>query len=654
MNQATTAERARQQQWATRHLERGGPFFSFSLDGTPSDQFLPHWHFAATTLDLGQHRRKHHLTWTDAATGLEVRGQAIEYGDFPTVEWTLHLCNTGASPSPLVRDLHPLTMDLRRQPKGEFVLHHWSGDACTPDSYQPHHLELPPGAGHTFAPAGGRPCNQAFPYFNLEWNHRGLIAAIGWPGQWALHLRRDEGERLHLSAGQELTCFRLEPGEEVRTPLVVLQFWEGDQTRSQNLWRRWMLAHNLPRDAAGVLPPPLLASCSGGFFPGLKCNETDEKFFIDTLLNHGVPLDYWWMDAGWYPCGDNWPNTGTWEPDPERFPRGLRGVTDHAHNKGLKAIVWFEPARVAPGSWLDQQHPEWLLGTAGEQRLLNLGDPQARAWLTDHVSGLISSQGIDLYRQDFNIDPLSFWRAADSPERQGLTEIRHVEGYLAYWDALRQRHPGLLIDSCASGGRRNDLETLRRAVPLLRSDYQSFQGDPAYAPGNQGHTYGLSSWIPYYGQGVYYRDEHLEYNVRSHFCPAFGLGIDVRQPGIDWPRFTKLLAEWRAISASLLGDFYPLTPYSLDESVWMAWQFHRPEKNQGAVQAFRRTRSSDKKMRFRLQGLEPAAEYAVEDLDTHKTQQLRGAELMGPGLEVRISAKPGAALFSYRMVEKRN
>jgi alpha-galactosidase len=112
------------------------------------------------------------------------------------------------------------------------------------------------------------------------------------------------------------------------------------------------------------------------------------------------------------------------------------------------------------------------------------------------VSGLITGQGIDLYRQDFNMDPLGYWRAADEPDRQGITEMRHVEGYLAYWDELRRRHPGLLIDSCASGGRRNDLETLRRAVPLLRSDYQSFQGDPAYAPGNQGHTYGLSSCAP--------------------------------------------------------------------------------------------------------------------------------------------------------------
>ena len=123
----------------------------------------------------------------------------------------------------------------------------------------------------------------------------------------------------------------------------------------------------------------------------------------------------------------------------------------------------------------------------------NLGNPEACQWLTDHVDRLLTEQAIDLYRQDFNIDPLDFWKTGDTEDRQGITEIRYVEGYLAYWDELRRRHPDMLIDSCASGGRRNDLETMRRAVPLLRSDYIM---EPV---GNQCHTYGMSFWYPYYG-----------------------------------------------------------------------------------------------------------------------------------------------------------
>jgi len=31
------------------------------------------------------------------------------------------------------------------------------------------------------------------------------------------------------------------------------------------------------------------------------------------------------------------------------------------------------------------------------------------------------------------MDPLPYWRGNDSPDRQGLTEIRHVTDYFAYW-----------------------------------------------------------------------------------------------------------------------------------------------------------------------------------------------------------------------------
>jgi alpha-galactosidase len=419
---------------------------------------------------------------------------------------------------------------------------------------------------------------------------------------------------VRVRGGQELTRFKLRPGEEARSPLIALQFWQGDRVRAQNVWRRWMLAHNLPRTRDGNLPPPIFSSCSGGFFPGIRTSEEGERQFITAFTQAGVKLDYWWIDAGWYACTD-WPQTGTWTPDPIRYPHGFRPVSDLAHAKGMGLIVWFEPERVTPGTFLYTNNPAWLLGRDGEQKLLNLGNAEARQWLTDHVDGMLRREGIDFYRQDFNIDPLPYWRANDAPDRQGLTEMRDIEGYLAYWDELRRRHPGLLIDSCASGGRRNDLETLRRAVPLLRSDYQSFDGNPAFAPGNQGHTYGLSSWIPYYGQGVYFSDRDFVYSARSYLSPAFAIAADVRKPGVDWALIRRLGEQWRQVADCLLGDFYPLTSYQLNEELWLAWQFDLPERQKGMVQVFRRVGSNYESARFKLRNLIPEARYVVTDLD---------------------------------------
>ena len=414
--------------------------FSFVYDGKASGELLSAWPKKVQTKKLDGDRTQRTSTWTDPKTGLEVRSVVVDYGDFPAVEWTVYFTNPGKEVSPLLENVQGLDARLERSAEGEFLLHHWKGDTSAPDLYQPLDLLLGPNVQQRFAPAGGRGSNGAFPYYNLALPGGGLMLAVGWPGQWATTFSRDAQRGLRITAGQELTHLGLPPGQQIRTPLVALLFWQGrDTVRAQNLWRRWMWAHNVPRTADGKLPPPILfGNTSGEFNEMCNANEENQKSFIDRYREEQVKIDYWWMDAGWYPCGGQWWNTGTWEPDPKRFPHGLRAISDHAHAQGVKTLVWFEPERVHGDTWLARNRRQWLLGGT----LLDLGNPEAFHWLTDHTDGVLGQQGIDLYRQDFNMDPLALWRANDPPDRRGLTENLHVQNYLAYWDALRQRHPG--------------------------------------------------------------------------------------------------------------------------------------------------------------------------------------------------------------------
>ena len=99
-----------------------------------------------------------------------------------------------------------------------------------------------------------------------------------------------------------------------------------------------------------------------------------------------------------------------------------------------------------------------------------------------------------------------------------------------------------------------------------------------------------------------------------------------------------------------MGDFYPLTPYSLDESVWMAWQFDIPENGEGVVQAFRRPQSPDDTATYRLRGLEANAVYELTSLDRGEERRAKGRELMQQGLQVTAKQKPWAAIVLYRKV----
>ena len=616
------------------------PVFSFVYGDQPSGKLLAAWPRKSQANKLSRDRTQHTLTWTDPKTGLKVRCVAVLYADFPVVEWTVYFKNTGQRNTAVLASLQAIDTQIERSREGEYLLKYHKGDTCAPDLYQPLEQVLTPKSELRLAPTGGRGTNHAFPYYNLTMPGGGLILAVGWPGQWAATFARDAGRGLRIVAGQELTRLVLHPGEEVRTPLVALMFWEGaDAQRAQNLWRRWMIAHNLPRTADGKLPAPIMpGNTSLEFNEMCDANEENQKLFINRYVQERVPIDYWWMDAGWYPC-KGWPQTGTWEPDLKRFPRGLRAISDHARAKGIQTLVWFEPERVAAGTWLAEKHPEWLLGG----KLLNLGNPEARKWLTDHVDRVLREQGIDLYRQDFNMDPLSFWRRNDAPDRQGMTENLHVQGYLAYWDALRQRHPKLLIDSCASGGRRNDLETMRRAVPLHPTDYNY-----SHLAAKQAFHQSLFQWIPYFGSNTLPIDTVDAYAIRSGHALSVVLGYDLRRKDLDYALLRKLTQEVRLVAPYYYGDYYPLTPYSLSEEAWIAWQFHRPDTGDGLIEVFRRPRSPKASMCLKLCGLDASAVYEMKNLDAEDTTRASGRELMEKGMPVSLARRPQAAVIAYK------
>jgi alpha-galactosidase len=636
-------EKKIKENWVKEHLLGDNPKlpFSFIFDGKASSDLLKTWQKKTETNKVDINRTQYIITWTDNKTGLEVRCLAVEYSDFSVIDWTVYFKNTGTSNTPILKDIQGLDSRFEKDTNGKFVLHGNKGDWCVAESYEPYHLTLDPNMKKRFAPVGGRPTNgpEGWPYYNLQMPGGGLIIAVGWPGQWATSFVRDDKDGLRIVAGQEQTNLYLKPGERIRTPFITLQFWQGtDTVRAQNLWRRYFLAHIIPT-INDKIPQPMSQM---QLAPSAKGSEEEQLSEAKKFEDAGIDIDLYWNDAGWYPCDGDWEKTGTWEIDAKRYPNGFKPIADWVHYRGKKLIVWFEPERVGDkNSYLAKRHPEWLLG----RTLLNMGIPEARKWVVERVDSIIKENEIDYYRQDFNIDPLSYWRKNDSLDRQGVTENFYVQGYLNFWDILLQRHQfhlplsDLLIDACASGGRRNDLETMRRAVPLLRSDFQPANNYEA----QHGQTYGLSSWIPYYGSGVYAVDK---YAVRSFYMPSFGLGGNQ-----DLKNVKVYFDEWRKVGPLMLSDYYPLTSYSLKLDQWIAWQFNRVEKGDGLVQAFRRDNCDTSTRTFLLNNLDPAGQYEITDFDVEGSTEVSGKVLMEKGLTIDIKDKPGAAVITYKKIK---
>jgi alpha-galactosidase len=660
----TAEENAAAAQWAQSRVfteDKKLPF-SFTRAGESSNALLHDWKRTDATHEMDAQRRERTRTWTEAATGIEVRLVSTEYVGFPVVEWTVWIKNTGKADSPLFENIQGFDCTLAASVTDVFSLHGIRGDTCKAESFQPWTHELKTGARHVFSPpakggyASGKSSDgpNGWPYWNLQTPGGGMILAVGWPGQWEATFERSEHGSIHLRAGQQLTHLVLKPGEEIRTPSSTLLFWQGqDVVRAQNVWRSWYLAYVLPRIGGEPQPPTTQVQVGGSLATWPN---------VQAYLDAGIKPDILWRDAGsdskstWYPSAGarkpEWLNTGTWDPDPSRYPQGFRPFSDKARTNGMQFLLWFEPERVGdPGSWLGKYHPEWLLPGNSAGDVLNLGNQNALEWVIEHIDGMVKSEGLDWYREDLNGDGYATaWRKADASDRQGITENLHVQGHLAFWDELRRRNPSLRIDSCASGGRRNDLETMRRSVPLLRSDWSvmDFKDAPLQREGNQSQTYGLSSWLPWQGAGAHSTDS---YSVRSYYLTGFGMII----PG-GWRKSVESIAavrngyaECRRIAPLMLGDYYPLTPHSLDTTSWIVWQFHRPDLGEGVVQAFRRPDAPSDKLSVKLHGLVAEQRYEIENLDGGREVRT-GAELMR-GYDITLREKPAAAVLVLKAVQ---
>jgi len=616
--------------------------FSFLYGEQASASLLPGWSRTVSEERLPG-RTRTSVSYDDPATGLRVTAEVTTFDRFPAIDWVLYFENRGGANTPILSQVQALDLETSTgNSKRAAVLHTLIGDVCGETTFTPTRTPLGIGQSISAAPQGGRPSNQAWPFLDLEYRNEGVITAIGWSGQWAYSLDRAASGPTRLRAGMELTHFYLSPGERIRSPRIVLLPWSGDRTAAHNRFRRLVLYEYAPRIDGRPAQLPIAAQCFDRYSSSRPGWATEDGQIAAAHFAKRIGCDAHWLDAAWFPGG--FPNgVGNWTHKEESFPNGLGPVGRECDKLGLKFVLWFEPERVAAGTQIAREHPEFVFG--GEAGgLFRLDDPAARRWLTDLLSARIEEYGIDIYRNDFNIDPLPFWRANDAADRQGMTEIRYVEGHYAMWDELRDRHPGLLIDNCASGGRRIDIETCSRSVPLWRSDTSCSPGHPDW---NQAQSYGLSLYIPLHTACGWVPDA---YDFRSSAAGGVVCQFDYLNP--DFPaRVAKAaIEETKEDQPYWYGDFYPLTSCSTKPDQWIAYQLHRADSGSGIVLAFRRHESPYPAVQVSLQALSADQKYAVEfvDGDRHATtRKMRGKELTD-SLELRLPSPGDSLVLRYR------
>ena len=169
------------------------------------------------------------------------------------------------------------------------------------------------------------------------------------------------------------------------------------------------------------------------------------------------------LDDGWFGRrDDDTTSLGDWTVDRRKWPDGLHPLIAHVHKLGMTFGLWFEPEMVNPDSDLMRAHPDWMLGPADQvagrnQMVLDLSKAQVRDYLFNAVSNILAEYPIDYIKWDHN-------------RLLPLVDAAQTRGIYALLAALRKAHPGVEIESCASGGGRIDAGILAHTHRVWLSD----------------------------------------------------------------------------------------------------------------------------------------------------------------------------------------
>lgn len=305
---------------------------------------------------------------------------------------------------------------------------------------------------------------------------RFLLWQIEHNGAWRWEIG-DQGDALYLVAGgptdqSAAWMRRLQPGERFTSVPATLVVGGSDDdifgalTAARRRTRR-------PHPDNENLPVIV-----NDYMNALGGDPTLENLppFIDAAARAGAEV--YCIDSGWYTDGGQWwHDLGSWEPSSRRFPDGFAAITRLIREAGMVPGLWLEPevvsvenpvARQLPADAFFQRNGELVIESGRLQ--LDLRHPAALAHIDGAVERLIADLGLGYLKFDYNMDVTQGTDVnADSP---GDGQLGHQRALLAWVRDLMDRHPGLVIESCASGGQRMDAATLSVHPVQSTSDNQ--------------------------------------------------------------------------------------------------------------------------------------------------------------------------------------
>jgi alpha-galactosidase len=539
----------------------------------------------------------------------------------------------------------------------------WVTGLQTPDtaggSFTLQSMSLDDGASLQLG-SDGRATEQAMPWFQVLRQRTALFGGVLWQGSWHLSVVRS-GDALKASIG--LPPFATTTAEPLETPHTYVGLSDAATQRASEAMRSFVMA--AVRHGRAYTP---LVTYNTWFTYGTAIDEDSMRAEIESAADLGIELFV--VDAGWYVTGtdpsDFTTGLGVWEEDKERFPAGLRALSDLAHERGMKFGIWVEPERVdlrtvgkaglARERWLATSGGRYSPGVSNKSApaaQICLASPEARDWIMERLTRLIDDVNPDYLKWDNNI-----WVNCDRlGHGHGTADgnFAHNRGLLAILGELRQRYPDLLIENCSGGG--NRLE----AGMLAWTDTAWMDDRTFTAPHVRHNLEGLSVVMPpptllSFVFGAEWQDPSaggadLTLSFRSRMPGILGAtwrGGDLSDS--DRAGIRREIQIYKDIRDTVSGASATLlTPQVSedDQSHWDVLQETDFASGISLVFAYQNVAGADH-VHVHPQGLRPDTRYTLLSVDGESFEPATGSDLVANGIRIDASTGSRAHIIELR------
>lgn len=463
------------------------------------------------------------------------------------------------------------------------------------------------------------------------------FATLAYSGNFKVKAERDlfNSTRIIIGMSDFDFKFELKAGEEFDTPKVFCGFTQGfgDMSRQMN---KFAIDYVLPKTFNNKPLPILYNSWEATEF---DVNFQNQSALAEIAAQIGVELFV--MDDGWFGKRNNdRAGLGDWFVNKEKFPNGLDELISKVNELGMDFGIWVEPEMVNRDSDLYRTHPDWAYHfdtryscELRNQLVLNMTRKEVQEYIFNCLNHLLSNHNIKYIKWDMN-RPFSEV-GAENLDCQQMLWYLHTKAVYDIVDKLKELHPDVAFESCASGGGRADYGALMHYDQVWTSDntdgIDRMVIQKGYSLLRPIKT--MRAWVTDIA-GIN-KPCSLDFRFNIAMQGSLGIGGDLtKYSDEDIEICKKNVALYKKIRNLVqFGNLYRLMDIDEDEVLFN--QYVNEDKTESvAFIAANGTRFYKKSIPMRFDGLDENKRYTLTLND--KTYNKSGAYLMNIGIDLEI------------------